>query len=851
MLCICALFCVSPVQSSAQVNVTADGAADIDCLYVAGCPDNYPVESYNAEKGTYVGAGPAFLQLVSERTGLNFTYIRAGEQDRRETLVRNQQVDLIFATSAETNILELGAETVKLFSVSNNGVPADVYCVFTPVSGVSDRVAISEVAESLTRDDVSLLLSTGGEDTVGRRKFKTVVAIMATAFAAALAGVVTLLLTFFRKRRRNSAFVDTATKIGNKQYFIRMFQTMISDPARELYYVVHFAFDIDWVNGSYGTEESDEILRYAADTITQRMKDNEFCARTGGGSFAAAIYSNGIDQARERVEEILRVLNAYSGKYKKGEMRTLFHAGICALALDDKNAEKVLYNTDQAYHRALEEKKDYVFVSHDMLDEYKARVSIREQAAEALEMHAFTPYVQFIVSTEDESICGGEMLSRWQNRLYGLLNPETYVPILQDMGLIIEHDLLMLEEACKLLNEWHSRGKNRFLTCNLTRYTLSDPMIVDRIVTISRKYNFPREQLFLEVTEDTLEENKESVLRNITRLKQNGFRIALDDFSSGYTSVSNLYEYSVDLVKLDRQMILDAEQGKQASALMGEISRLCHELKIQVLAEGVETKAQADQIRKTSCDYIQGFRYARPLPLRELDNYEEQYMKKMDFSTVKREVPEVEAVVEPAVEAKVEPVVEHEDDSSEPVLFAGPLEPITHAASLEPSAPVMPIIPVAPVAAMGMPRPAVVTIPVEETAPVKEAAPVAEKAAPAVVVPARVEERVVPVVEEPAPVVEEPAPAPAVEAPAPAPAPVAAAPAPAVEAPAPAPAPVAAAPAPAVEAPAPAPAPAEQEAIPMLKILYGPFKLELPGDIELESVLVILKAVQQKILNLL
>gem|GEM_PF-2366181 len=803
LICMCALLCVSPIPLFAGVNVTTDGAADIPCLYVAGCPDNYPVESYDADSGTYVGAGPAFLQLVSERTGLEFTYIRAGEQDRRETLARNSQVDLMFASSDEASIIALGQETVKLFSVMNNGSPTDVCCVFTSVSGENDRAAIRAVAESLTRDEVSMLLSSGSTNIVRRQTFNHMFILMAAALALALAGIVALSVILLRKKRNNTTLMDTATKIGNRQYFIRTFQTMISDPSRELYYVVHFAFDIDWVNGSYGTEESDEILRYAADTITQRMKDNEFCARIGGGSFAAAIYSNGIEQARGRVEEILRVLNAYSGKYKRGEMMALFHAGICALALDDKNAEKVLYNTDQAYHRALEEKKDYAFVSHDMLDEYKARVSIREQAAEALEQHAFTPYVQFIVSTEDESICGGELLSRWQNRLYGLLNPETYVPILQDMGLIVEHDLLMLEEACRLLHQWHSDGKDRFLTCNLTRVTLSDPSIVSRITATAKKYNFPREQLFLEVTEDMLEENKESALRNISKLKQNGFRIALDDFSSGYTSVSNLYEYSVDLVKLDRQMILDAEQGKQASALMTEIARLCHELQILVLAEGVETREQADQIRETSCDYIQGFRYARPLPLRELDNFEEQYRQRTDFGPVKRKkafaaagsekpVPAAENV--PSAAVPVAAPVAAQPAATEPVR---PAEPAVYAEKAAPAENVVPFVAPAPAAPAAQPAPAAPATPV---APVAQPAPATPAAQPAPAAPA-------------APVAQ-PAPA-----------------------------------APAAPAAQPAPAiPAAEPAVPMLKVQYGLYTLDLPGDIDMNSVFVILQAIQLNML---
>ena len=154
-------------------------------------------------------------------------------------------------------------------------------------------------------------------------------------------------------------------------------------------------------------------------------------------------------------------------------------------------------------------------------------------------------------------------------------------------------------------------------------------MLVDKILSITDQYSFARENLILEVTEDSLEENKDYALHNMASLKNNGFCIALDDFSSGYTAVSNLYEYAVDVVKLDRHMILDADRDPNAAALLNEVTRLCHELHIRVLAEGVETDKQAQLIQTASCDYIQGYYYVRPLPLRELNGFETKYLPKI------------------------------------------------------------------------------------------------------------------------------------------------------------------------------------------------------------------------------
>jgi len=630
MMVICALLAVLPMTTSyAAVDFTEDGAADRVSVYVAGTPDCFPVESYDPDSATYIGAAPAFLKLVAEQSDLNFVYIRAGEQDRRATLARNNQVDLLFATEEESVLLELGVENVRLFSITRNDKPTDVYCVFTSVSGEKERETIRSVAEALTKDEIARLLTEDSSKTVSMRRFRIILIVLGSVLLCAVIALIVFLVLFFRRKHKKEAYIDSATDIGNKKYFLQAFGSMISDQTREIYYVIHFAFPIEWVNENYGTDESDEILKYAADTITQRIKDNEFCARIGGGSFAAAIYSSDVTQVERRVEEILRVLNAYGEKYKEGELKTLFHAGICALAIDDKNVEKVLYNADQAYHRALEEKKDYVFVNHDVLNEYRTKVSIREQAREALEQHAFAPYVQFIVNAKDGTICGGELLSRWDNRLYGLLTPGSYIPILQDMGLIVSHDLMMFEEACKLLEQWQQNGKKYFLTCNLTRVTISNQYLVEKIMSIAGRYSFAKDNMILEVTEDSLEENKESALYNIQCLKEQGFRVALDDFSSGYTAVANLYEYDVNLVKLDRQMIINSEHDPHATDFMKEVIRMCHELKILVLAEGVENEMQAKIANTVLCDYVQGYFYARPLPLREINSFEENYHAKV------------------------------------------------------------------------------------------------------------------------------------------------------------------------------------------------------------------------------
>lgn len=625
LACLFAALLALALPASADVTCTTDGAAGTDRLYVAGMPDAYPVEAYRTEDAQYVGAAPAFLRLVSERTGLDFAYIRAGAADRRATLARNRQVELLFAASDETALLEGGAERIRLFTVMRNGETAELYCVFTSIARADDRAAIRAVAESLTGDEIAALFTADAAYPAERERATGVIAALCAALALALVAVLVLALRLRRRRRHTSEWLDAATRLGNRQSFLRSFNACIDDPTRELCHIVWFAFDIRRVNVDWGPDESDAILRFAAKTLSDAMRGNEFCARIGGGSFAALLVCDNGKQAEERVTALLDALNAYDGRVHSHVGAPLFRASVRALSIEDRDADGLLESVERACLHAAEEKQTLVFVDREILRRQETRASLREQAAEAIEKGRLTPYVQLVVRTDDGAICGGEMLSRWENRTYGRLNPADYIQLFRELGLIAAHDRQMMENAFRLLEAWHKQGRTWFLTCNLSRVTISESDFAEQILAVAERYDFPRERMVVEVTEDMLEEDKEAARRNVEQFKRAGFHIALDDFPAGFNSLTNLYEYEVDLLKIARELMLDAEQGPHAAAVITEITRLSHDLGIRVMVEGVERAEQARLARETGCDYIQGFYYFKPLPVRELDDFAANY----------------------------------------------------------------------------------------------------------------------------------------------------------------------------------------------------------------------------------
>lgn len=627
LVLLCLLLQLPP--ASANVYTTEEESGGTDSLYVAGDPAGYPVEYYDASVRSYRGAVPALLDYLSGKTGLNFTYIRTGLTDRREELSANAQVELFFAAEGDS-LLENAVQTVPWGSVARSGAETQLYCCFTAAAREEDVQAISQAIGEMRDSDRVGLFYTSAETASPLRLLTQPVFLLCCA--AALALLLLVLLVFLlrrRKRKKNAGLSSPAAGIGTREYFAMQFGNFINDPVRELYYIVYYSFDIDWAIRFYGNEEADRMLSDAAERLREQMGDNDFCARVGGVAFCAAIQRVNREQAEQAVAGTLESLNAYGRRNHGGEEKIAFRAGVYALQTGDRDWETALGNAEEAYHAAVRQKEDWVFATPDLLESKRRRSSVRDQISDSLDIREFVPYIQFIISADDLQICGAELLSRWQNKTHGLLDPSAYISDILELGHILELDLEMLENACKLLERWNSEGKPYFLTCNLSRSTISNDDVLEPIMETIQRYSFPHGRLILEVTEDTLEEHKEHALACMTRLKEEGFRVALDKFGSGVTTVANLCEYPVDLLKLDHQLVGRASEDEPAERLLRELVVLAGSLGMEVLAEGVENERMDHVVRAAGCDYIQGYCYAKPIPVRDADWFSDSVHKSL------------------------------------------------------------------------------------------------------------------------------------------------------------------------------------------------------------------------------
>lgn len=254
-------------------------------------------------------------------------------------------------------------------------------------------------------------------------------------------------------------------------------------------------------------------------------------------------------------------------------------------------------------------------------EEKKATDSILQ----GIENNEFKMYLQFIVDNKTKKIVSAEALSRWEHPQIGIVGPGNYISRMETSGLISKHDFYMFELACRQLEKWKDTEYSDIsISCNFTRITLSEEDCIEKLKAIAERYKFDRSKLAIEITEDAIEKDMETAKKNVKLCKELGFKIYLDDLGCGYTSLANLCDYPIDVVKIDRDILLKTGT-KRGKDLFSGIIALAHNLDISAICEGVETEEQNTLVSQSDCDFIQGWYYAKAIPLEECKAFIENY----------------------------------------------------------------------------------------------------------------------------------------------------------------------------------------------------------------------------------
>lgn len=594
---------------------TVEKPTNGDTVYIAGDPDMYPIEYYDVEDKEYKGILPELYKKISADSGIDFSYISSGTANEQYRLAKNEQVEIVSA-HAKGDVDNLTDE-VHILTYRKGEKEIELCVGFTSIADAGLIKTVSSALQSASSEQIlRLSVETAVTESPNDFPYWMIFIIAGLAVLCIILVIFILLRRKKEKEAHNDRLNDTLTGIGNSMYFEKWYNSFISPASHTLYYIAYIGIDIQRILQYADTTVSEEIQVFAASEISSGTGETGFCARISDGCFALAFEAPAEEQAREYIEQLLSKLNSFNSDVMM-KYHTHFQAGVFHLNAPNIPCEKALFNARHGFYHARENNTPYVFTDERLLKREEYVRSLKKKLRDALDKKDFRLYVQYIFDGKGKTACGAEALSRWDNPDEGIVTPADYIQMLETAEMIDELDFYILGECCRTLEEWkNTPKKNLWLSCNMTRITLSNEFFALRFKEIISKYNFDTNKLIIEITEDSFAESKKQVLENISVCKQLGCRIALDDFGCGFSSLKDLNDYPIDIIKIDRELITKSNTEKGKKLLIG-IVRLSHFLGIEALCEGVETDGEMAASTAAGCDYIQGYLLSRTNPADE------------------------------------------------------------------------------------------------------------------------------------------------------------------------------------------------------------------------------------------
>ena len=598
------LILISAVAVSAGVVTTAE-PTNGSTVYIAGNPDMFPLEYYDDNAHEYRGILPEMYRGISEKSGYDFSYISAGDKNEQYRLAVNKQVDIVSAH--QKGDVDGLTDMIELTVLNDKGEKIPVCIGFTEIASKELVEAVREGVSSLSASDI-LSYSAASADRSANTAFPIYLVIIAAVAVVALV-VMTVLWIFNKKKEKKSRenrLIDPMTGIGNKEHFERWYNSFISPSSSVLYYIAYISIDVNRILQYTDAATAEEIQVFAAAELSSAARETDLCARITDGVFALAYQAPSEELARQKISEVTEKLNGFeSDVMTKYHIR--FHAGVFHLDAPNIPCEKALFNARHGYFNSVEKDIDYTFTDPKLLNRANYVRGLQKKLLKAINEKEFKLYLQYIFDGKGEKVCGAESLSRWESPEDGTIYPKDYIKLLEDAEMIDQLDLYILDRCCEQLTRWQGTQKRDiWISCNMTRITLSDTSFAERFKEIVGRYEFSPKQLILEITEDAFTGNNKQVINNIRVCRDMGFCIALDDFGAGYSSVRDITDYPIDIIKIDRQLIVNTKKERGIKLLDGVV-KLAHFLGIEALCEGVETAEQMEKVTSTGCDYIQGF----------------------------------------------------------------------------------------------------------------------------------------------------------------------------------------------------------------------------------------------------
>lgn len=423
-----------------------------------------------------------------------------------------------------------------------------------------------------------------------------------------------------QKELEYRALHDALTALPNRTLLIDRITHNIHVAKREKQQFSLLILDLDdfkEVNDTLGHFAGDDLLIEVGNRIKNILRDVDTIARIGGDEFSVLLPHTNEEQAIITAQKILSVFQK-TVHVDDIEVSVSSSVGIAVFPYHGEDVDTLLRHADVAMYVAKRNKLGFEVYSEDDDDNSLSRLSMTRDFRNAMKNDDLTVEFQPIYDMEHKNIIAVEALSRWYHPEHGNVSPEKFIVLAEQTSLINALTYWVLEKSIAQVSLWHEQGHDLLVAVNLSVFSFKDPDFVGEVRSLLRKYDFPSDKLKLEITESAMMDNPLIAIETLTALQSMGVKLSIDDFGTGFSSMTYLKQFPVDELKIDKSFIYGLDTDESNDAIVRSTIDLAHNLGLKVVAEGIESKAVHELLEKYDCDMAQGFHLSHPISAHDL-----------------------------------------------------------------------------------------------------------------------------------------------------------------------------------------------------------------------------------------
>ncbi len=419
---------------------------------------------------------------------------------------------------------------------------------------------------------------------------------------------------------QHSAMHDTLTNLANRANFAGVLRDLIdkSDPSAPFFVLFLDICRFKNINDSLGHTVGDKVLIIVAKRLLRLLYEHDVVARLGGDEFAIVLKDLSSVEDAEKIARKIHQKISEPFSLSGNNIFVELNIGIARFEREYTNPEEILRDADIAMHHAKETGAGAAIFDTTLRARFLDRIKLESDLRFALERNELSMHYQPLISLKDGEIIGFEALLRWQHATRGFISPADFIPIAEDSGLIIPITTWILDQTCAQIASWRALSPNyaeMIISVNISGKHLVHESLIDDVQRSLDSVSLPPTALKLEITESAAMENAERTIEILNRLKALGVMLSIDDFGTGYSSLSHLHRLPFDTLKIDRSFVYSVGENGENSEILQTIISLAKNLKMRVIAEGIETETQLALLQNLGCDFGQGYLMSKPLPV--------------------------------------------------------------------------------------------------------------------------------------------------------------------------------------------------------------------------------------------